>query len=79
MPRPFDALGGQIDRDVGRGQDRAVPAPPARRSRALDPSQELIKRERLAEIIIRAAIEPRDPVGDGVAGGQEQDGVSRSS
>ena len=73
VPGPLDALGGQVDRHVGRGQDGAGPSLRAAKHGA-EPGQQFVERERLAEVVIRASIEPRDPVGDGVSGGQEQDG-----
>ena len=45
----------------------------ARRSRA-QPGVQLFERERLDEVVVRAGVEARDPVADGVARGQHQDG-----
>ena len=53
----------------------------ARRRRGYDaaqqrpqPGQQLLQRERLGQVVVGAGVEALDPVADGVAGGEHQDG-----
>src|SRR5262245_39907735 len=70
-----DTMGGEIDLDVVIPQHGA----PARGAVAstghhANSRQQFIERKRLAQIIVRAAVQPLYAVGHGVARGQEQDG-----
>ena len=52
---------------------RTVGGQPPAQQRA-HPSQQLVKAERLDQVIVGAGIQPGHPVGHGVLGGQDQDG-----
>lgn len=54
--------------------ERAVTPPPRPADQGADAGQQLLEGERLAEIIVRARVEPSDAVAHSVAGGQEQHG-----
>ena len=64
----------EIEREVGEAQevgrlrvDRAPQQRPQTR-------KQLLERERLRQVVVRARVEPVDPVADGIARGQQQDG-----
>ena len=57
--------------DVGEAQDVGVRAAGAAQERA-QPRMQLLERERLHEVVVRAGVEPGDAVADGVARGQHQ-------
>ena len=63
---------------VGVGQDGARPAVAAA-DQGPDAGQQLLEGERLAQVVVGPAVEAADPVGTGVAGGQEQHRASSRS
>ncbi len=64
---------GAVERDVGEPQQRrvAVGAAPQQRAHA---REQLVEVERLHDVVVRAGVEPGDPVGDGLTRGQHQHG-----
>ena len=64
--------GRQIDADVGHGQHVAGPIVAAA-EHCPQPGQQFLERERLGKIIVGPAVQPDHAVGNGVAGGQQQD------
>ena len=67
---------GQVEAQVGEGERLVgvvLVGYDAPQQRA-QPGQQLLQRERLGEVVVGAGVEALDPVTDGVAGGQHQDG-----
>ena len=62
----------QVEREVGDGEHVAGAGCAAAQQRAHARDQ-LLDRERLDEVVVGAGVEPGDALGDGVAGGQQQD------
>ncbi len=72
-PRPGDAAREEVHLEIADGERRrrgfAAGAPAQQR---IDPRVQLGERERLDQVIVGAAAQPRDPVGDRAHRGEEQ-------
>ena len=66
----------RVDRSKARSPTRRSPPSPSKRRRKqrAQPGQQLGQRERLDEVVVGPGIEPLDPVVDGVARGEHEDG-----